>query len=84
MNGELSMAVPCSGLALDATNGFFYSLLCTNKHLAKFALTPEEDAGGKLEAVASISSQHGLALHSMQYRPEGFLVLLGKKTLKQP
>jgi hypothetical protein len=68
--------VPCSGLALEAGGRFFFSLLCTNKELAKFSLAGAEE--GKMEPVASTPSQHGLALHSMQISPWGDLVLLGE------
>jgi hypothetical protein len=73
------MQVPCSGLAMDPSVKFFYSLVCTSKELAKFRLV-EEEGGGKLKAVASTPSQHELALHSMQFSPWGDLVLLGKIT----
>ena len=83
--GELavcSMPVPCSGLAMAPGGKFFFSLLCTNKELARFRLGGGEEeegvGGGKLEAVDSTPSQHALAIHSMQFSPWGDLVLLGE------
>ena len=60
-----ALAVPSSGLALSENGKFFFSLLYTTKHLAKFPLS-EDEVTAPVSPLASVPSTHGLGLHMIQ------------------
>ena len=72
-----NLAVPSSGLAQSENGKFFFSLVYTTKHLAKFPLS-EEEASAPVAPLASVPSSHGLGLHMIQANGNGELALLGR------
>lgn len=72
-----NLSVPCSGIALAENGKFFFSMMYTDKHLGKFPLT-EEELSDKVGPLSSVPSQHGLAVHMIQYTEWGHLALLGR------
>ena len=73
----VQLAVPSSGLAQSENGKFFFSLVYTSKHLAKFPLS-EEEAAAPVAPLASVPSSHGLGLHMIQPIGNGELALLGR------
>ena len=73
----LELACPCSGLLLSDNCRYFFSLLLTNKHLAKFPVTEEEQVA-RVAPVSSVPSGHELGLHMIQQTEWGKLALLGR------
>ena len=72
-----NLAVPSSGLAQSENGKFFFSLIYTTKHLAKFPLSDEE-VSAPVAPLASVPSSHGLAVHMIQTIGNGELALLGR------
>ena len=72
-----NLSCPCSGLAVSDNCKFFFSVLLTTKHLAKFSLS-EEEQPGQVSAVCSVPSCHQLGLHSILTTDWGSLALLGR------
>ena len=72
-----NLSSPCSGLAVSDNGKFFFSVLLTTKHLAKFSLS-EEEQPGQVSPVCSVASSHQLGLHGLLTTDWGSLALLGR------
>ena len=72
-----NLSSPCSGLAISDNSKFFFSVLLTTKHLAKFPLS-EEEQSGPVSAVSSVPSSHQLGLYSILVTDWGHMALLGR------
>ena len=68
---------PCSGIVISDNCKYFFTLMLTSKHLAKFPLS-EEEQSGLVSPVSSVPSCHDLALYQIQFTEWGRLALLGR------
>ena len=72
-----NLCSPSSGLVLSDNCKFFFSVLLTTKHLAKFPLS-EEEQPGPVSPVSSVASSHQLGLYSILMTDWGHMALLGR------
>ena len=72
-----NLCSPCSGVLISENCKFFFTVMLTNKHLAKFPLS-EEEQSGLVGPVSSVPSSHELALTTIQVTEWGKMALLGR------
>ena len=72
-----NLCSPCSGVIISKNGQFFFTVMLTNKHLAKFPLS-EEEQSSPVSPVSSVPSFHELALYMIQMTEWGKMALLGR------